>query len=221
MSITPLSRSILPLISGLWLAALQPSEGETPTVELDTSAAPEQATWGESAKELVEAWYPRISNLLASPDFELPGEVRLTLKPMGNAPGATAGNHIFISSGWIEAHPDDTGLVIHELVHVVQSYPSPDPGWITEGIADYIRRVVYEGRPLDWFPVPERPNAYQSGYGPAAGFLFWLESDRAPGIVRRLNRTMREGGDTDNVFETMTGELPPALWKAYVAVRKN
>ena len=32
-------------------------------------------------------------------------------------------------------------------------YPDFDPGWLTEGIADYIRWHLYEEKPLDWmFP---------------------------------------------------------------------
>jgi hypothetical protein len=27
---------------------------------------------------------------------------------------------------------------------VIQAYPDPDPGWITEGIADYLRWAIYE-----------------------------------------------------------------------------
>jgi len=65
------------------------------------------------------------------------------------------------------------------------------------------------------FPIPERENAYLGGYQgrrrvPA------LAGDR-PGTRHRparLNRAMREQGETDPVFEAMTGELPPSLWAA-------
>jgi hypothetical protein len=53
---------------------------------------------------------------------------------------------ITISGKWITEHPDDLGMVIHELVHVVQGYPNSrhKAGWLVEGIADYIRWWRYE-----------------------------------------------------------------------------
>ena len=38
---------------------------------------------------------------------------------------------------WISDHPDDFGMVIHELIHVIQAYPAAGdkPGWLVEGIA--------------------------------------------------------------------------------------
>ena len=68
-------------------------------------------------------------------------------------------------------HPEDTGMVIHELTHIIQNYPSPDPGWVTEGIADYIRRLnkaMREGTYSDSLfkecagkPLPELWKQYQ------------------------------------------------------------
>jgi len=39
-------------------------------------------------------------------------------------PAVTSGATIQISVDWITKHPDDFGLVIHELTHVIQNYPS-------------------------------------------------------------------------------------------------
>ena len=44
-----------------------------------------------------------------------------------------------------------TQETIHELCHVVQSYPNGNPLWVTEGIADYVRWAIYEKKPHQWF----------------------------------------------------------------------
>jgi hypothetical protein len=60
-----------------------------------------------------------------------------------------------MNSSWFrrELNREARGAVVHELVHVVQSYgrvrrTDPDatraPGWLVEGIADYIRWFLYE-----------------------------------------------------------------------------
>src|SRR5436189_2063268 len=42
---------------------------------------------------------------------------------------------------WLKKNPDDIGMLAHELTHAVQAYPKADPGWLTEGIADYARQL--------------------------------------------------------------------------------
>ena len=54
---------------------------------------------------------------------------------IGAAVGGTAGARIGVSSGWVKKRPGDFGLVIHELVHVIQDYRGGGVGWVTEGIA--------------------------------------------------------------------------------------
>jgi hypothetical protein len=190
------------------------------TVELDVSQAPELQAWCNHAKTEMLSWHPRISEILASDGFVPPGQVKLTVRKTDEGVGGTAGTSITISSGWVSKHPEDTGMVIHELVHVIQRYPSPNPGWITEGIADYIRWALYERKPLTWFPVPQEPLGYTSGYRGTAGFLLWLESGPAPGIVRSLNTAMRNQTYHDRLFETVAGRPLPDLWAQYVEARR-
>jgi hypothetical protein len=43
---------------------------------------------------------------------------------------------------WLKDHPEDIDVVTHEVMHIVQDYHHDhDPGWLTEGIADYARYV--------------------------------------------------------------------------------
>ena len=61
-------------------------------------------------------------------------------------PAATGGDTIFVNASYVRDHPDDLGMMIHEFTHVIQAYPGQrqDLGWLTEGIADYIRHALFE-----------------------------------------------------------------------------
>ena len=183
---------------------------------LDIAEAPQAKDWGDKAMKDVVEWYPRIANLLASKDYSPPTEVTLRIALKGTDVAATSGNVISVSSTYIRGNPEDIGLAVHELVHVMQGYPQGSPWWVTEGIADYIRRAVYEGKPIGWFPKPNKPKGYEQGYGAAAGFLLWLESDRAPGIVRKLNASIRQGTYSEQIFMRETKRSLDDLWTTYV-----
>ncbi len=187
-------------------------------VELDTSQVadkPALVQWGEDAKALMEEWHPRLVNLLQTPGFEPLYEVRLVIRDTDEGVAFAQGNRIVVSSHWIEAHPEDIGLVVHELVDIVQHYRRRVPGWVTEGIADYLRWAIYEGKPQRWFHRPDEPRAYRQGYRTTAGFFLWLEADQAPGIVARLNSAARRGEYDDDLFEAATGKTLDALWDEY------
>lgn len=203
------------------LSALSAAADNEVVVNLDTSEVPELARWGQDAKTLVEQWYPRFSHLLASKDYQPVQTIQITLRKSDRGIADTAGNHIRVYSGWIQQHPEDLGLVAHELVHAIQGYPHGAPGWLTEGIADYLRWAIYEGKPQSWFDVPDQPNAYTQGYRVCGGFLLWLESDRAPGIVKKLNKSLRERKYDPAIFQTETGLPLDQLWKTYAEERKQ
>jgi hypothetical protein len=104
---------------------------------------------------------------------------------------------------------------VHELVHIIQAYPSAEPSWVTEGIADYIRFAIFEEKPQSWFPIPAEEQGYKAGYRVTAGFLLWLESDTSRGIVKTLNTAMRRGTYSDELFKSETGRFLDELWQAY------
>jgi hypothetical protein len=140
----------------------------------------------------------------------------VTIVFKNNRPGvaATGGSTITISADWVRKHPDDFGMVVHELTHVIQRYPPNKAGWLVEGIADYVRYFHFEpGKkfaPLD--PVKA---SYRQGYGTTARFLDWLER-RKPGIVRRLNGALREGRYDDGLFQEYGGKPLDDLWREFV-----
>ncbi len=177
----PLDKLIYPLAKA--------SSAPQPKFELDVSEVADDAKardWAEHAQALCEAWFPIICRLLATDDWKPPETIRLVMKKELAAPGVTSGATIEVSAKWINDHPDDFGLVIHELTHVIQAYPpGTQPGWLVEGVADYIRYWRFE---------PEKPHgpigaksSYRDGYGTTAAFLAWLVDKYDHRIIRRLD----------------------------------
>jgi len=194
----------------------------TVVVHLDVSEVPELADWGNKAKELIEEWHQRTSNLIPTKGFDVPTEVWLKIRKSNRGIAGTSGARITVSCGWIQKHPEDIGCVYHELVHVIQNYRRRVSGWLTEGIADYLRWAIYEGKSQDWFPFRDKPQGYRDSYQVAGGFFLWLESDRCPGIVNKLNTALRKRTYKDeSFFKEETGHTIDELWADYVKDRKK
>lgn len=210
----------------LFLISFGPAGNAQVIVHLDVNDVndvPMLVDWGNQAKELIEQWHQRIANLIPTKGFDVPTEVWLRIRKSNRGVAATSGGRISVSSGWIEGHPEDIGCVHHELVHVIQNYGGRRvPGWITEGIADYLRWAIYEGKPQDWFPLTDRHKGYEASYRVTGGFFLWLESDPAPGIVNKLNTAVRKGAYADESwFEQQTGQKIDELWADYVKYRNE
>ena len=194
-----------------------PGHAQDVQIQVDTSSNPELAKWCESARREMVLWHPRMENLLATEGFVPPHTFSLSTKNAEKGVGYTVGTRITVISGFVKRHPRDVGMVIHEMIHVIQAYPNKGkkPGWLVEGIADYARWAMYNGKSLKQFPRPKKEQAWKDGYQVTAGFLLWMESGRAPGIVRRLNTSLRQGVYEDGLWERWGGAPLPALWEAY------
>ncbi len=143
----------------------------------------------------------------------------LHFKPMDGVAHAS-GTTLTISSKWIKQRPDDFGMVAHELCHVIQRYRGRSgPGWLTEGIADYVRYYVVEPGSKQGRFDPQRSD-YKRGYQPAAGLLNYIET-RRPGTVAKLNTLLREGKYKPASFKEIAGDEPDALWEQFKASEKD
>ncbi len=183
---------ILPLIAVLSLATAVGAADAPAKVEVtvDTSQVPELAEWGEQAKKLIEEWHPRIAETLASDNFQPPNKVQLIFEKNGKGVAATTGTTIRVTADWVKKHPDDLGMIVHELTHVVQNYPANDAGWLVEGIADYVRMYQYEPQTKLSGIDPAR-QSYRDGYRTTAMFLAWIAAAHDKQIVSKLNDAFR------------------------------
>lgn len=188
---------------------------DAPKVVLDASAMPESRAWGEIAKQIVVDWYPTVTSLLATEKLDAPKQIRVVILKEMNVPASTSGAVISVNGKWIAEHPDDFGMVVHELVHVVQGYPdgAGGNGWLVEGIADYVRWWRYE---------PEQPRhayaagqSYRDGYRTTAAFLAWAMRTHDMRLVVELDRALRLGQDPARVFERVTGRTLDKAWDEY------
>jgi hypothetical protein len=196
---------------------------KTPTIEitLDTSAVPEMAKWAEESKQLCEKAFPMICEQLASPGFTPSSKVLIVFKDM---PGVahSSGTTITCAAAWFKAHPDDYGAVIHELCHVVQAYGrSRTPGWVTEGIADYVRWFV-------WEPANRRPRVnpdrakYTDSYQTTAAFFNWIVQTKDKTFINRLNAACRKNEYKEELFKDFAGKPVAELWAEFIeSVKKS
>jgi hypothetical protein len=186
-------------------------------VEADWSHASECAEFGQKSAALVREWYPRLRQLLASTNEPPPASViRLFFLPMEGVAFAS-GTDIRIAGDWVtKKAPQDYGMVIHELTHVVQGYDGGGEGWLTEGIADYVRDFVFEPGSRAINVDPDKAS-YRDGYTTTAAFLDWLVKHKDQQIVGRLNAASRARRSIPEEFKEATGKTTDELWAEFTA----
>lgn len=209
-------RPPLPQPQFSWTGAATNAAGQKiAQIRVDTAETPDLAEWGRRAGELCAAWYGRLAALLPSAGFQPAAEVTLIFRADMDGVAATGGNNIFIAAKFVRAHPDDVGMVIHELVHVVQAYPPGGPGWLVEGIADYVRLAHFEPQA----PRPRldpRQARYTDAYKTTAVFLEWLTNRGHPRLVEQLNAALRQQRYRPELFTELTGRSVEAGWAEFV-----
>lgn len=172
---------------------------------VDVTDAPELKEWTEKTARVCERQYPMICAELMSDGFLPLTVIRMTLKNDYAGVAAAGGGRITGSVKYFKGNPNDIGAMVHETVHCVQLYRARNnPGWLVEGVADYLRFFKYEAtkpKPL----APERAK-YDSSYRTTAAFLAFLTDKYDPHIVRKLNATIRDGKYKDEVWKELTGE---------------
>ncbi|MCI0747554.1 MAG: DUF1080 domain-containing protein [Verrucomicrobia subdivision 3 bacterium] len=188
---------------------------------IDSSAAPDLTEWAETElAPVVREWYPRIVKLLPSEGYQAPTNITIRFRTdLGRTPASASGSRINCNADWFRRNlkGEARGSVVHEMVHVVQQYGrarrnSPNaartPGWLVEGIADYIRWFLYE---------PESKGAeitarnlarakHDASYRITGNFLNWVTQTYDNTIVARLNTAAREGKYAEDLWKDYTGK---------------
>ncbi|TSD62667.1 secretory protein [Inquilinus sp. KBS0705] len=133
---------------------------------------------------------------------------------------ATDNGRVVFSPAYMTKHPADVDVVTHEVMHIAQDYgDSNGPGWLTEGIADYVRHEhgVANDAARWQFPSFDAKQNYDNAYRVTARFLFWVETKVKKGTVKKLDEIMRKHTYNDNTWASLTGKSVDELWKAYAA----
>jgi len=197
------------------------------SISIDAAAAPDLREWARTKlAPALALWYPRIDELLDSDGFVAPIHVNMTFRPQ---PGVaeTLGTEVSGNSDWFRKQLDGeaVGAMVHELVHVVQQYgdrePETFPGWLTEGIADYVRFFVFEpnyhGADDGWLAKQDVSKVrFDGAYRQTANFLDWVTRKYDPRIVEKLNAAARRGDYNEAIWKERTGKSVGELgeeWK--------
>ncbi len=186
-------------------------------ITIDSSQAEDLAPWGEKAKALCELWYPKIVAELDSEGFKPRETMKIVFKKKMAAPAAAGGDNISVSAPYVRDHTDDLGMMVHELTHIVQAYPGQKEnlGWLTEGIADYIRFWKFEPH-VKQSQIDTKKASYRDAYRTTAAFLGWMSKAYDPAIVRKLNAKLRAGNADATIFNDLTGKSIDELWAEFV-----
>jgi hypothetical protein len=182
---------------------------------VDVSDAPDMAEWAAKVARVCERQYPLICDMLVSDGFKPLTMIRMTLKNDYNGVAAAGGGRITGSVKYFKGHLDDVGAMVHETVHCVQLYRGRgNPGWLVEGVADYIRFFKYEPGKLGIKLTPERAK-YDGSYRVSAAFLNFATEKYDPQLVGKLNAVMREGKYKPEVWKELTGKSVEELGREW------
>jgi hypothetical protein len=188
-------------------------------IALDVSDAPEMKEWGEKVVRVCERQYPMICDELASDGFVPPTQIRMALRSNYKGVAAAGGGRITGSVKYFQDHPNDIGAMVHETAYCVQSYRGRNnPGWLVEGIADYVRFWKYEPGKAGRLN-PERAR-YDGSYRTTAAFLAFVTEKYDPFVVNKLNARMRANKYDAGVWKELTGKTVEELnqeWRRSLA----
>jgi hypothetical protein len=205
-------------------------------VTIDVTQAPDLKDWAnDKLLPVCDEWYPKIVAMLPSDGYRALDT--FTLEFRGNLnpgiPAYTSGGRIVCNTQWFRKNlnGEARGAVVHEMVHIVQSYDrvqrdnaaaTKNPGWMVEGIADYIRWYKYEPEKHGTDIRDPSKAKYDASYRVTANFLNWASETYDKTLVEKMNAVMREGKYSDDLWTQFTGKTVDELgreWKASLTGR--
>jgi len=159
--------------------------------------------------------YPKEANLY---NKQAMPQVIFVMDPEYTGVAAAGWGVVRFNPEWFKKNPEDIDVVTHEVMHLVQSYPNgAGPGWITEGIADYVRFTLgVDNAGANWtLPDYKAGQSYENAYRITARFLYWIEKNVKKGTVKQLDAAMRNKAYTDAFWKDTTGKTVDELWAEY------
>lgn len=226
---------LLLLCTGLWFLACAHSDSTDITTAAPMAVTTDSITRGDYTlvfinqsptfdKQVKERMintfftvYPVLANAYNTRTLK---KVTFVIDPSYNGVAATSGGRVVYSPEWFRQHPGDIDVVTHEVMHIVQAYPGgAGPGWLTEGIADYVRyRYGVDNTGAGWSLPDFNPSQrYDNSYRITARFLLWLEKNANDQLVKILDENMRNKTYSAGIWQTLTGKTLDNLWQDYAS----
>ncbi|TDS13040.1 basic secretory protein-like protein [Sphingobacterium paludis] len=171
-------------------------------------------------QRLIDTFFKTYPKLAKQYNKQATTKVVFVMDPDYDGIAAAGGGVIRFNPAWFAKNPGDIDIVTHEGMHLVQAYPgNAGPGWITEGIADYVRFVDgVDNAGANWkLPDLKPEHTYENSYRITARFFYWLETKVKKGTIVKLDKTMREKKYEASFWEKQTGKSLQALWESYKA----
>ena len=203
---------------------------------IDTSEVPDLTeVVDQRLVPVVKEWYPKLVEMLPSPGFAAPTNFSIVFKKDMAGVADTSGTRIRVAYKWFRGNlqGESIGSVVHEMVHVVQQYGGARrdrprsarvPGWLTEGLTDYIRWYQYE--PQSHGAEISRQGLararYDGSYRVTGNFLNWVSEKYDKDLIPKLNALIRQGDYSDDTWVKLTGKSLPDLgdaWKQSLATK--
>ena len=202
------------------------------TFTVDASKAPEKKEWAEKElKPALEGYAKNVIELLDGKGTKWTrGDIPRILETKDGVAWAS-GDKIYLSLKFVERNPKEVkGALVHEFAHVIQDYrPAPGraepyaraPGWLVEGIADWVRWVNYEGKAgaqsVD--DMARGDPRHDASYRVSASFLAFVSRKYDRTFVMKLNKICREGKYDEEVWKKLTKKTREQLaeeWKRWL-----
>ena len=170
--------------------------------------------WADRADAQMASFWAETEALLYSNGFVPPNSVNVVYSDRaGLPPGMNGGGVMTVDAKWARAHPEDTGLTVHEAAHSIQAGGSP--GWLVEATADYIRWIKYEPQNFTYRVDAKNPDGRQP-YRVGAAFLAYVENRYDSRLVTKLYDAARFGRYKDSMFMDLTGKSLDDLYEEFL-----
>jgi hypothetical protein len=189
-----------------------------PTVTIDASTPASLTTFANSAKALIQAWYPKFVWHQGSPAGT---STTMTLKPVSGLANTAqqVGNTIEYNQEWAIANasaPTAPNLFLHEAAHVMQlsGTGSGYLPWAHEGMADYMQHYVFGDDNNKTLSLSGTNETWLRGYEYSAYMLNYVtKTFNKPNFVKDFDATFAPSYDL-NFFKNQTNNLSVAqVWQ--------
>ena len=127
---------------------------------------------------------------------------------------------IKFNPAWFAKNPEDLDVITHELMHIVQNYKDEKiPGWLIEGIADYVRATEGVNNEKAGWKLPDLKsgNNFDNSYRITARFFIWLTQNFNKDLIIRLDNNARNNNYTPEFWKKNTEKNIEELWDIYKA----
>lgn len=170
-------------------------------------------------QKLIDTFFEVYPTLVKTYNKKSPRVVTFEIDPEYNGVAATSNDKVVFSVKYMSTHPNDIDVVTHEVMHIVQAYGqrSGMPGWVTEGIADYVRYAYGVNNAGAGWRLPDfsEKHSYQNSYRITARFFAWIEQNHK-GVIRKLDQAGRDKTyEKGAIWQKLTGKTIDELWSEY------